>query len=57
MECSRCESAGRKPKTGVHSMVGPNGIKMLVCPICYDEIVEEQGGVEYFTAAYENQED
>jgi hypothetical protein len=57
MDCPRCESAGRKPKTGVIDVIGPNGVKMRICPICYDEIVEEQRGIEYFTACYENEED
>jgi len=57
MDCPRCESVGRKPKMGIFDMIGPNGIKMTICPTCYDEIVEEQGGCEYFATQYENEED
>lgn len=57
MDCPRCETVGRTPKTGVHEMIGPNGMKMTICPICYDEVVEEQNGIEYFTCTYEDEED
>lgn len=57
MECSRCESVGRKPEEGIHEMIGPNGIRMIICSICYDEVIEEQGGREYFTTAYEDEEE
>ena len=57
MDCPRCETVGRTPKKGVHEMIGPNGMVMIICPICYDEVVEEQGGVEYFTCRYEDEED
>jgi len=58
MDCPRCESVGRKKvNKGVHEMIGPNGIRMTICQLCYDEIIEEQGGIEYFTQEYEDEED
>jgi len=56
MDCPRCESVGRKPKKATVNVIGPNGKKMIICPTCYDEVVEEQGGIEYL-CTYEDEED
>lgn len=40
-KCLRCESIGRKPKEGVHEMIGPNGVRTLICEECYQEIQNE----------------
>jgi len=59
--CGRCEAEGRNSeiKGLSHSMIGPNGLKLIVCNLCYTEIIDEQGGIEYFIVQgeYENEED
>jgi hypothetical protein len=55
MECPRCESVGRKPQKATINVIGPNGAKMKICQTCYDEVIEEQGGREYFI--HENEEE
>ena len=46
MECPRCESVGRKPQKGIHSVVGPNGIRGKLCDQCFEEVSAED--VIYF---------
>lgn len=52
MKCPRCEAVGRKPKTGKHEVLGPNGSKSVVCDQCLEEI---KNYVELIP--YENEED
>jgi hypothetical protein len=47
MKCPRCEAVGRKPKVGEHEVIGPNGIKSLVCNKCIEEIKNIVELVEY----------
>ena len=58
--CGRCEAEGRKSeiKGQVHHLIGPNGIKLNVCNLCYTEIKDEVG--EMYIAGidpYENEEE
>jgi len=49
--CCRCESVGRKPKRGVHKIVGPIGIRSLICNKCQKELIETDN--LYYAADYE----
>ena len=41
--CLRCESVGRTPPHTAHyKMIGPNGIKTIICRKCYKEVKAEQ---------------
>jgi hypothetical protein len=41
--CGRCEAEGRRSeiKGKAHEVVGPNGLRMVVCNLCYTEIKDE----------------
>lgn len=53
--CTRCESVGRKSRKNANNIViGPNGIRTVVCDKCLDEIDEERK-IKYFV--YEIKED
>ena len=42
MYCTRCESVGRKSSHNARNIVlGPNGLRMVVCDQCLDEINDE----------------
>ena len=52
LKCPRCEAIGRKPEEGKHLYIGINGIKVLLCDKCNNELKEE----ENFTYALEENE-
>lgn len=54
MKCPRCEAVGRRPKKGVHEVIGPNGIRSYVCDDCIEEI---QNSVELIEYTNEDEED
>lgn len=40
--CARCESVGRKvPNKGTHNVIGPNGIKTVICDVCLKELEDD----------------
>jgi len=41
--CARCETLGRRSEIkGIgHKVIGPNGVKLIVCNLCYTEIKDE----------------
>lgn len=54
--CARCESVGRKSKkNATHEYIGLNGITIMICNKCLEEIEEEETEKMYFL--YEIQED
>lgn len=57
--CDRCESVGRKSeiKGLPHHLIGPNGIKMTMCNLCYTEFQDEVGEIIYFTNEYHEDEE
>lgn len=57
--CSRCEAAGRRSeiKGEVHHLIGPNGIRLSLCNLCYTEFKDEIGEIVNYTSVYENEED
>ena len=56
--CIRCEAEGRNStiKGLSHEVIGPNGLRMVLCNICYTVFKDEVGGIDNF-AIYENEED
>lgn len=56
--CDRCESQDRKSeiKGVAHHLIGPNGIRMCLCNLCYTEFQDEVGEIVNF-AGYEDEED
>lgn len=55
MKCGRCESVGRKPKQGVHDMIGPNGHRVCICDECLEEVQLEQE-YEYYIGLVDEDE-
>jgi len=57
--CDRCESQDRKSeiKGLPHHLVGPNGIKLILCNLCLTEFQDEIGEIINYTNMYENKED
>lgn len=58
--CGRCEANNRRSeiKGEVHHLIGPNGIRLTLCNLCYTEFKDE---VDIANIAiqgdYENEED
>ena len=58
--CGRCEAEGRDSviKGLPHVLVGPNGIRLVLCNLCYTVVKDEVGGVETIDVYnYEDEED
>ena len=58
--CGRCEAEGRKSeiKGLVYHLVGPNGIKLTLCNLCYTVFKDEVGmGEDIIQGPYEDEED
>ena len=58
--CGRCEAEGRKSeiKGITHHLIGPNGIKLTLCNLCYTEFKDEVNiGNDIIQGVYENEED
>ena len=57
--CDRCEAEGRRSeiKGVAHHLIGPNGIRMCLCNLCYTEFQDEVGEIVNFAPLYNEDEE
>ena len=58
--CGRCEAEGRKSeiKGQPHHLIGPNGIRLTLCNLCYTEFKDEVDITDItIQGDYENEEE